>query len=147
MIKGSVLVRACTSRFHTDEEHVGNKISEGPNQTNSKYNFSLFTKPKPKPYSSLPAKPTTSLPQIHLSEQWTRITRKPDPIREVMDGSEDIRVEFPGYFRVRVGFGSGLGSYKNSSLNPIFSLEKNPTLCFSPPPSSLSYLPQLSVYE
>ena len=31
-------------RFYTDGEHVANKISEGPNQTNSKYNFSLFTK-------------------------------------------------------------------------------------------------------
>ena len=48
------------SCFYTDEEHVANKISEGPNQTNSKYTFSLF--PKSKPFSSLPAKPTTHAP-------------------------------------------------------------------------------------
>ena len=46
---------------------------------------------------------------------------------------------FGSYFRVRVGIGSGVRLDKNTSLNPVFSFESNPTLLFvvvlSPPPS------------
>ena len=70
-------------------------------------------------------------------------TDRPDPNREVLGMSKDIRVGFRvlflGYFRVRVGIGSGVGSYKYTSLDPIFSFEKNPTLS-----ASLSSLPPLA---
>ena len=63
-----------------------------------------------------------------------------NPTREVLDRSEDIwvgfRVLFSGHFRVRVGIGSGIGSYKNNSLNPIFLLKKT-LLSLSSPPSAL----------
>ncbi|XP_050259005.1 uncharacterized protein LOC126704004 [Quercus robur] len=80
----------------------------------------------------------------------TRPTRKPEPTRKGLGGSENnrvgFRVLFSGYFRVRVGIGSGVGSDKNTSLNPIFSFESNPTLLsvvvLSPPPSG----PQLSLW-
>ena len=46
---------------------------------------------------------------------------------------------FGSYFRVRVGIESGIGLDKNTSLNPIFSFESNPTLLsvvvLSSPPS------------
>ena len=74
---------------------------------------------------------------------------RPEPTRKGLDGSDNnrvgFRVSFSGYFRVRVGIRSGVGSDKNTSLNPIFSFESNPTLLsvvvLSPPPSALR-LPQ-----
>ena len=55
-----------------------------------------------------------------------------DQNRHVLGRSKNIRVGFRvlilDYFRVRVDIRSGVGSYKYTSLNPIFSFERNPTL-------------------
>ena len=60
---------------------------------------------------------------------------KPTGIGLVREHSGWFRVLIPSYFRVQVGVGSGVGSYKYISLNSIFSFEKNPTLLlFSLPP-------------
>ena len=69
---------------------------------------------------------------------------RPGPTRQVLGGSENIQVRFwvliSGNFWVQLGIRSGVGSYKYTSLNSIFSFEKNPTLLFS------LRLPQLSGY-
>ena len=69
---------------------------------------------------------------------------KTQPTRQVLGGSENIRVGFrvliSCYFRVQVGVGFGVGSYKYCTSEPdFFFFEK--TLIFvglSPPPSAFS---------
>ena len=83
------------------------------------------------------------VPSIFIrTEQGPSPLEHPTRPERFLDGSENIRdgfwVSFSGYFRVRVGFGAGVGSDKYTTLNSNFFF------FWIKPYSVSSRLPQLS---
>ena len=71
--------------------------------------------------------PKLELFYVGLSKDPDHPKTRPDPTRtdRYWAGLRTFRSGFGSKFRVIFGFGSGVGSYKYTSLNPIFSFEKN----------------------